>query len=132
MSKRYAEEFSGVNTTFIEGELYSFAAMYAHRNGETLTAESATSDPDTMHFHQAMRQPDLQDFLEAVKKEFNNLLINGIFHFVPKKSVPEGATLFPAVWAMKRKQRVKTREIYKWKARLNLDGSKMVQGEHYD
>jgi hypothetical protein len=85
-----------------------------------------------MYFHQAMRQPDSQDFLEAVKKEFNDLLVNGIFHFVPKKSVPEGATLFPAVWAMKRKSRVKTREIYKWKARLNLDGSKMVQGEHYD
>ncbi len=126
-SQKYHQEFSGLESTFVDRELYSFAAMYEHHNHETITAKSATSDPDVMYFHQAMRQPDSQDFLEAVKKEFKDLLINGIFHFVPKKSAPAGATLFPEVWAIKRKRRVETREIYKWKARLNTHGG---QQEH--
>jgi hypothetical protein len=33
---------------------------------------------------------------------------------------------------MKRKRRVKTREVYKWKARLAFDGSRQVEGVHYD
>ena len=106
--------------------------MYQHRSGDTLTAMSATSDPDTMYYHQAMREPDSGNFVDTVKDEFGTLLKNGIFRLVEKSLVPEGMTLFPAVWAMKRKRRVKTQEIYKWKARLNLDGSKMTQGQDYD
>ena len=30
--------------------------------------------------------------------------------------VPKNATLLPAVWQMKRKRHIKTREVYKWKA----------------
>ena len=33
---------------------------------------------------------------------------------------------------MKRKRRLGTREVYKWKARLNLHGGKTVKGVHYD
>ena len=33
---------------------------------------------------------------------------------------------------MKRKRDIMTRQIKKYKARLNLDGSKMKQGQHYD
>jgi hypothetical protein len=40
--------------------------------------------------------------------------------------------LFSAVWSMKRKRRVTTREVYKHKARLNLDGSQMQPGKGYD
>jgi hypothetical protein len=32
----------------------------------------------------------------------------------------------PTVWQMKRKQDIITRQVKKWKARLNIDGSKMV------
>ncbi len=49
-----------------------------------------------------------------------------------KKDVPKGATILPAVWSMKRKRRISMREIYKWKARINIDGSKQVYGVHYD
>ena len=31
--------------------------------------------------------------------------------------VTKNATLIPAVWQMKRKRHIKTREVYKWKAR---------------
>ena len=105
----------------VAGELFGFSAMFEHREQPELMACSATSDPDTMYYHQAMREPDSADFVEAVKKEFGAMLENNIFHFIERSKVPKIMTPFPAVWAMKRKRRVKTREIYKWKARLNLD-----------
>jgi hypothetical protein len=37
----------------------------------------------------------------------------------------------PSVWAMKRKRRIATREVYKWKARLNVDGSKQEEGVNF-
>jgi hypothetical protein len=33
---------------------------------------------------------------------------------------------------MKRKRRIATREVYKWKARLNVDSSKQKPGVHFD
>ena len=33
---------------------------------------------------------------------------------------------------MKRKRHIKTREVYKWKARLKVDGSRMVHKKDYD
>ena len=46
--------------------------------------------------------------------------------------VPKNATLLPAVWQMKRKRHIKTRKVYKWKAQLNVDGSRMVHKRDYD
>ena len=46
--------------------------------------------------------------------------------------VPKNATLLPAVWQIKRKRRIKTRKVYKWKSRLNVDGSCMVHKRDYD
>jgi Reverse transcriptase (RNA-dependent DNA polymerase) len=39
--------------------------------------------------------------------------------------------VLPTVWAMRRKRRLATGEIYKWKARLNVDGSKQEHGVNY-
>ena len=51
---------------------------------------------------------------------------------VKKKDVPKGATLLPAVWQMKRKRDITTREIKNHKARLNIDGSRMVKYRDYN
>ena len=56
---------------------------------------------------------------------------NKNFSIFPRSSVPEGAPVLPSVWAMRRKRRIDTREVYKWKARLNVDGSKQVAGRDY-
>jgi histone deacetylase 1/2 len=79
-----------------------------------------------------MRQPDSREFLRAVKEEFQGMLDNHVLSFIELIRVPKGTVIFPAVWAMKRKRRVKTREVYKWKARLAFDGSRQVEGVHYD
>ena len=51
---------------------------------------------------------------------------------IPCSIVLDGETVLPAVWAMKRKRQVQTRDIYKYKAWLNIDGSKMRPGVHYN
>ena len=45
--------------------------------------------------------------------------------------LPNTVTLLPAVWQMKCKRHIKTREVYKWKARLNVNGSRMVHDRDY-
>jgi hypothetical protein len=84
---------------------------------------SATGDPDNMYYHQAMREPDSGEFLRAVKEEFRSMLTNQVLLFIKLARVPTGTVIFPSVWAMKQKRRAKTREVYKWKARLAFDGS---------
>ena len=64
---------------------------------------------------------------QALEGQINN----GNFSVIPRSQVPEGARVLSAVWAMRRKRRISTQEVYKWKARLNIDGSKQVEGEDF-
>ena len=95
-----------------------------------ITAMAASADPDTMYFHQAMQQPDREKFIEAAQKEIASHSARN-WEVVHKSTVPQGVQILPAVWSMKRKRRIKTREVYKWKARLNIDGSKQKKGINY-
>ena len=96
-----------------------------------LLAFAASADPDTMYLHQALKEPDKVQWIEAMKQEIQAHVDNNHWEMVPRRNVPEGVPVLPAVWAMKRKRRIATREVYKWKARLNLDGSKQVKGVNY-
>ena len=139
----FAEEFPGKGSTTgqcaaVDGEIMCYQNMHEAeevertRDIDVVTAMSSSADPDTMYYHEAMKQPDRKQFVEAVKKEFGTMVDNGLVEIVPKSEMPEGANLFPAVWAMKRKRRVLTGEVYKYKARMNLDGSKQREGLDYD
>ena len=99
---------------------------------KNIMACKATSDPDTMYRHEAMKEPDYNQFLKAMEKEVRDQMGNNNFHLVKRTSLPNTATLLPAVWQMKRKRDIRTRAIKKYKARLNVDGSRMKQGIHYD
>jgi hypothetical protein len=109
------------------GEVYSCSTLVGASDSHI-----AASDPDTMYFHQAMQQNDAVEFLNAAHKEFQSLLDREVIEIIPANLVPTGMRLFSAVWSMKRKRQVKTREVYKHKARLNLDGSQMQPGKDYD
>ena len=67
-----------------------------------------------------------------MQKEMDDQLAKGNFTLVKCTRVPKGRIILPAVWQMKQKRNIRTREIKKYKARLNIDGSKMKHGEHYD
>ena len=116
-------------------EGHELLAMYAEEQSlevEDLVALKAQADPDTMYFHQAMREPDADKFIQAMDKEIQDQCLNGNFEVIPKKDMPKGVKPLPAVWQMRRKRDIRSGDIKKYKARLNLDGSKMVKGVDYD
>lgn len=94
-------------------------------------AFKASSDPDTMYYHQAIRAPDRELFLQAIVKEINDHIDGNHWALIPTKSVPKGAKVLDSVWAMKRKRDIKTRKVYKHKARLNIHGGQQEYGVHY-
>jgi hypothetical protein len=48
-----------------------------------------------------------------------------------KSQIPPGTPILPAVWAFRRKRRIDTQEVYKWKARLNIHGGKQEKDVNY-
>ena len=58
--------------------------------------------------------------------------MNGNFTIISRSQLPQDATVLPAVWQMKRQRNIKSGKIKKYKARPNIDGSKMIKGKHYE
>ena len=90
-----------------------------------------SSDPDTLRADQALREPDRKQFIAAMEAEVMAHHNNQHWKVIPKSAVPLGTKILPCVWAMKRKRRIASREVYKWKARLNLHGGKQEHGVNY-
>ena len=119
----------------IPGEIFALSTLYPHRAtnvDDPLVVYKATSDPDTMYLHEAMRESDRDDFLRAMQKEIDDQMHNGNFTMVRQIDVPKDKTILPAVWQMKWKRDIKTCEVKKYKAQLNIDGSRMKYSIHYD
>lgn len=119
----------------IENELLAMPAEY--ESGIDLghmhpLAYKASTDPDIMYLHQAMKEPDKHEFVKAMQKEVEDQMSNGNYTIVHKDDVPEDKVILPAVWQMRRKRDIKSRKVKKYKARLNIDGSRMKPGLHYD
>jgi hypothetical protein len=89
---------------------------------EDLMAFKVSTDPDTMYYHQAMREPDKDKFQEAIKKECEDHFRESNYKLVDIKEVPKDAPLLSSVWQMKRKRKPSTGEISKYKARMNVNG----------
>jgi hypothetical protein len=128
-------EIGTLTSTDVKGEIFCYQAMYPddrYKYDDPLLIYKAVSDPDTLYYHEAMKDPDRVKFQESMLKEVTDQFENGNFTVVHKSRVPEGQVVLPAVWQMKRKRDVMTGAIKKYKARLNIDGSRMRQGVHYN
>lgn len=101
---------------------YDGSAELQYQEQHPLVVFKATKDPDTLYLDQAMRAPDAGDFQKAMLKEVQDNETRGHWIIILREEIPPGTIVLPAVWAMKRKRDIKTRKIYKWKARLNLGG----------
>jgi hypothetical protein len=97
-----------------------------------LLAFKASSDPDTMYHHQAMRQPDREKFLKAMQDECTAHYKGGTYKLIKKADMPSGVPLLSSVWQMKRKRKPSKGEISKYKARMNVNGKEQIQGVHYE
>ncbi len=118
-------------------EIFAFESLIPHGQREAETCDEplalkAIADPDTMYWHQAMKEPDSHKFREAMEKEVTDQYNNGNFSIVPRSSLPPKQRVFPAVWQMRRKRDIRSCQIKKYKARLNLDGSRMQHGIDYE
>ena len=116
---------------YIEGEILCYLENITDnddRSGiinDPLLAYKATADPDTMYLHEAMKQKDWSEFRIAMQKEIKDRMKDNNFSIIHKSKIPHKAMVLPAVWALRRKRCIKTDRIKKYKARLNIDGSRM-------
>ena len=90
----------------VEGEICCLAAMCPSGDPETsnnnpLLAFKASTDPDTMHMHEAMKQDDKKEFVKAMLKEVTDQSDNGNFSVMPTTEVPKGALMLRGAWQMK-------------------------------
>ncbi len=92
---------------------------------------ASKSDPDTLNFKDAMNAQDSAAFKKAMLKECDAHTDNEHWEVWAKADVPPEQDILPAVWAFKRKRRIDTREVYKYKARLNIHGGMQKHGVNY-
>ena len=107
-------------------------SQYAiQKSMENPMAFAATTNPDILYWDQAMKAPDRDKFIESVPIELDGHEKMGNYEPVPLNEVPAGTRLLDMVWSMRRKRKIKTQEVYKWKAQLNVHGGQQVHGVHY-
>ena len=130
----------GGASSSVPGELFCLQALFPEDvyinepefDPHPLKAYAATSDPDTLYYHEAMKATDRSEFVKAMQEEIAGQLENNVYSPILRTAVPEGATILPAVWSMKRKRKSKTGEVYRYKGRLNIGGHKQKEGLDFD
>ena len=98
---------------------------------EDLLTCLASSDPETMYFDQSMKEPDRQEFLNASIREVNSHCELKHWKLLLLKDFTKGQPILDYVWAMKRKRDIVTIQVYKRKARLNINGGQQEYGVNY-
>ena len=106
--------------------------QFTEEQPQEVQAMKAIHDPDTLYLWEAMKEPDADKFLEAMQQEVDDHTNRKHWELCKRSDLSENASVLPSVWSMKRKRRIATREVYKWKARLTVDRSKQKYGIHYD
>ena len=63
-----------------------------------LLAFKANADPDTMYMHEALKDPDRAQFINAMLKEVSDQKGNENFLIISKSVVPKDVKVLPEVW----------------------------------
>ena len=104
-----------------QGKFPSAVTQYElQRKMDHPLAFAATTNPDILYAHEAMKAPDWQKFINAMEAEVSQHETRGTFVLVKKEDFLPGRKLIDMVWSMRRKRRINTEEIYKWKARHEM------------
>jgi hypothetical protein len=131
MQESLQQQIEGIVSLHLTWEVFSDDGYQIQTELEDPIAFAASNNPDVMHVNQALKAPDRDKFVEAMKTEVQAHTDNKHWVIVHRSQVPDGAKVLPAVWAMRRKRRIATQEVYKWKARLNIHGGKQEHGVNY-
>ena len=116
----------------VPNEILSLSTLFSYEDHDVLMAYGATNDPDTLYYHEAMAAPDRKEFIKSMIVELQGQMDMGVFTLKQRSELPSDATILPAVWAMRRKRKQTTGEVYKHKSRLNIGGHRMVEGRDYN
>jgi Reverse transcriptase (RNA-dependent DNA polymerase) len=131
MKESLEQQRAGIVSLHVEWEVFHDDTYTIQHRMEQPLAFVASTNPDVMYMDQAMKEPDSEQFHQAMLKEVKAHTDNGHWTIVRRDTVPHGVEVLPSVWAMRRKRRILTGEPYKWKARLNVHGGKQVHGVNY-
>ena len=77
-----------------QGEIYAFSTLFPLHDEEDVDpihAYAASADPDTLYYHESMKEPDKEKFLEAMIKEFCDQWENSNFILRPRSDIPTDA-----------------------------------------
>jgi Reverse transcriptase (RNA-dependent DNA polymerase) len=85
-----------------------------------------------MYYHEILQQNDKNDFMDAMKSEINNHTSKRHWESIKITNIKNNVRILPCVWSMRRKKDLITGKVVKWKARLNVDGSKQKMGIDYN
>ena len=66
--------------------------------GYPIECFKAMSDPETLYYHQAIKDPDHNNFKDAMVKEVTDWKSNDNYDAVPTSEIPFIATIIPSVW----------------------------------
>jgi hypothetical protein len=94
-----------------------------------LSYVAKTGQNDVFHFHQAMREPDRDDFIQAMVKEIKDHEDNGHWMYVKRETIGKAPTV-KAIWSFKRKRRPDG-SLLKHKARLCAHGGMQIHGVNF-
>jgi hypothetical protein len=130
-SEKGDQRVDEAHAMFVSWEVFHDDGYQIQDEMEDPIAFAASSNPDIMYYDQAMKEPDSKQFEQAMVDEVTSHTDLGNWEIVPKTEIPEGTSLLPSVWAMRRKRHIATQEAYKWKARLNVHGGKQEHGVNY-
>ena len=125
------QQVQGIVSLFVEWEVFHDESNEIQEKMDNPIAFLASTNPDVMYLDQAMKEPDRPEFEKAMVKEVSTHTKNGNWEIIKLSDVPKGTKVLPSVWAMRRKRRIETGEVYKWKARLNIHGGKQELGINY-
>ena len=107
----------------------TYSAYYdAHHQDNYLLQDSMTdpisfaakTDPHSMYYHQAIREPNCRQFINTMVDELNDHIKRGHWSLVPLSSVPPNTRILVSICTMKRKRDIISRKVYKWKARIHI------------
>ena len=117
---------------------YEAYNIYQQLNGDLdistgvhpLAFSARANAEDTPRFHEAMKGPDREGFIEAMKNELEQLSLMNAFTAVPRqKAIDENKPIIDSIWAFKRK-RFPDGAVKKLKARFCVRGD--IQKESVD
>ena len=92
---------------------------------------AASTNPDILYLHEAMKAPDHDQFKKAMDKELKDHIACKHWKVVPRSEVPKGTRVLDMVWTMRCKRHIDTCEVYKWKARRNVHGGQQQRSINY-